>query len=109
MPETNLMQFASNRTDGSRYDQMAGQRHLVLPVIALVPGVLNAELVPPDEVPALSVPWWAEKGWPVLRLGSTMSWSPDPGSHQENRPVLHESGELLRISLARQKVITGQE
>lgn len=29
-------------------------------------------------IPYSSVPWWAEKGWPVLFIGSTMSWSPSP-------------------------------
>lgn len=55
------------------------------------------------------IPWWAEKGWPVLHLGSTMSWSPDPGLPEENRPAPAERGEWLRLSLAPNKETTERE
>ena len=63
-----------------------------------------------QEIRFPQIPWWAEKGWPVLRLGSTMSWSPDPGLPQQtNRPVPSKRGEWLRLSLVSQKESTERE
>lgn len=48
----------------TRREQLHGREHLVVPVVALVPGVLNGELVPADEV-ALSVQAWNDVPIPL--------------------------------------------
>ncbi len=66
-----------------------------------IPDVTLRDLarLPTESKPHPSVPWWAEKGWPVLSIGSTMTWSPDPDTPLQSDSETSFQGKWFKLSL----------